>query len=77
MTATKTKTTRTSQMEAHGVDRAKYPFASYCFGRGWKGHATEEAARKSAARDAARSQKQHGGGEPQHMAARTDTGETV
>jgi len=75
--STTTTNSRTAQMDAHGVDRAKYPFASYCYGRGWKGHATAEAAQESATRDARRAVKRFGGGYPQHLVARTDTGETA
>ena len=65
------------QMKSHGVDVAKYPFASFCFGRGWKGHTTAELARKAANRDASRCVKLHGGGQPQHMVADTKTGKIV
>lgn len=70
-------TVKLSQMDAHGVNRSKYPFASFCFGRGWKGHATEDAARKAADRDARRCVRQFGGGYPQHLVARTDTGVVI
>ena len=72
-----TKAPRLAQMEAHGLNRAKYPFASFCFGRGWRGHATAEAARRAAERSARSFARSHGGGLPQHLAARTDTGEAV
>jgi hypothetical protein len=72
-----TMTTRLQQMASHGVDAAKHPFASFCFGRGWRGHATAAAAWESANRDARRVAKNFGGGYPPHFVARTDTGETV
>lgn len=76
MAATKPiSTARLAQMDAHGVNRSRFPFASFCGGRGWKGHATAEAARRAASRDA-RIQRQYGC-YPNHLVARTDTGETV
>jgi hypothetical protein len=68
---------RTEQMKSHGVDATKYPFASFCAGRGWKGHKTAEQARQSAERDARRVVKSFGGGTPQHLVADTATGKTV
>jgi len=68
---------RTAQMDAHGVDRARYPFASFVAGRGWKGHKTAEKAHAAALRDARRQQSQFGGGYPQAIAADTATGATV
>lgn len=68
--------TRTEQMKAHGVDAAKHPFASFCFGRGWKGHKTAESARKAADRDARRAAKTTGG-YPQTLVAETATGKAV
>ena len=71
------KTNVINQIKSHGVDVAKYPFASFCYGRGWKGHKTQDLARKAANRDANRCVKLHGGGHPQHMVASTSTGECV
>jgi hypothetical protein len=68
---------RVRQMESHGVDRNRYAFASFCFGRGWRGHRTAEAARVAAARDAKAARASFGGGAPQAFAARTDTGEPI
>jgi hypothetical protein len=66
------------QMERHGVDRGRYPFASFCMGRGWSGHKTAEAAVRAARRSArAVVRAAGGGGLPHHFAARTDTGEPV
>ncbi len=69
--------TRIEQIKAHGVDAAKHPFASFCFGRGWTGHKTAEAARKAADRDARRAVKAVGGGYPQTVVAETATGKVV
>lgn len=74
---TATKNPRLSQIEEHGVDRAKYPFASFCYGRGWRGHKTLDAAISAAKRDAARCVREHGGSEPQHLVADTASGKTV
>ena len=63
---------RTEQIKNHGVDSARYPFASFCYGRGWKGHATDKAAR-----DAGRIRKLAGGGYPQTVVADTATGKSV
>ncbi len=68
---------RVAQIESHGVDRNRYPFASYVYGRGWRGHLTADAARKAAESGASRSVLVFGGGSPQHLAVRTDTGATV
>lgn len=68
---------RLTQIDSHGVDRSKFPFASFCFGRGWRGHMTLEAAIKAARRDATAAVHQHGGGEPQNLVADTMTGKTV
>ena len=54
------------------VDTAKYAYASFCFGRGWRGHNTEDAAIRSACRDARAMVRRHGGGLPQHAACRAD-----
>lgn len=67
----------TKQMEEHHVDRSRYPFASFVCGRGWRGHKTEEAAFRAARRDVNRFVKAFGGGEPQNLVARTDTGESL
>lgn len=69
--------TRAEQIKSSGVDAARYPFASFCYGRGWKGHATAEAAFKAANKDARRSVKNHGGGYPQNMVAFSATGKLV
>lgn len=68
---------RLTQIESHGVDRSKFAFASFCYGRGWKGHKTLDAATKAACRDAARCVREHGGGEPQHLVAEAANGKTV
>ena len=65
------------QMEEHGVDRSRFFFASFVYGRGWRGHATIDAARSSAARDSARAVRQFGGGLPQHLVAETASGKTI
>ncbi len=70
-------TTRLQQIAAHGVDAARYPFASFCFGRGWRGHKTDGAARRAASRDARAVARETGGGEPQHMVVRTADGVTI
>lgn len=68
---------RKEQIVSHGVNIQKYPFASFCFGRGWSGHLTAAAAAKAASRDAARAVRTRGGNEPQHGVAETDTGRLV
>ncbi len=68
---------RIEQMLQHGVPPGKFPYASFCYGRGWQGHLTIDAARTAAARDARRIARQTGGGEPQHLVADTATGKSV
>lgn len=68
---------RLDQIQDHGVNTKRYPFASFCFGRGWRGHKTLAAAEKSAARDARAHLGGGGCGEPQHGVARTDTGALI
>lgn len=65
------------QMVDHGVNVSRYQFASFCYGRGWRGHTTEGSARKAAERDARAAQRAHGGGPPQHFVAETKTGVRV
>ncbi len=69
--------TRIEQIKASGIDATKYPFASFCYGRGWKGHKTAEQARKIADRDARRVVKAAGGGYPQTVVAETATGKAI
>ena len=69
--------TRIESIKQSGVDAAKYPFASFCYGRGWKGHKTAELARKSADRDARKVQRAAGGGLPQTAVAESATGKSV
>ena len=72
-----TTTTRIAQIESHGVNRAKFAFASFCFGSGWKGHRTEATARKSAASRARYCVKNFGGGSPENLVVTTTTGESI
>lgn len=65
------------QIKSHGVDASRYPYASFCYGRGWKGHKTAVAAHKAARRDANRVASTTGGGTPQHLVAVSATGELV
>jgi len=75
------KTTKTSpraeQIASHGVNASRCPFASFVFGRGWRGHKTAEAARSAADRDANRVMRIYGGGRPQAIVAVSATGELV
>ena len=65
------------QMRRHGVDIDHFKFASFCFGRGWRGHTTLAAARRAANRDAAKFAREFRGGEPQHLVASTADGKAV
>lgn len=68
---------RIAQMESHGVNRQRFAYASFCCGRGWRGHETIEAARKAAARDANSIRSSFGGGYPEHFVACTVTGKSL
>lgn len=51
---------------------ARYPFASFAYGRGWRLHRTERAAQRAAWRDAESVQREHGGGVPQWAVCHSD-----
>lgn len=71
-----TMSQRINQIKQSGVDAAKTPFASFVYGRGWKGHKTAETATKAMLRDSRWFAKTHGG-QPQAMVVDAATGKPV
>ncbi len=47
-------------------DTQKFPYYSFCYGRGTRFHKTEEAAKRAAKKDANTCQRTYGGNKPAH-----------